>query len=80
MNWKTGNQRGRQKAEMERMVAGMDFLAAFIGYLIKFIILAGEKYRKFIIPHLCNSNVPLEGLRQGEQNQFFNRNFRGQHI
>ena len=31
--------------------------------------LAGEKYRKFLIPHLSNYTVPLQGLRIGEQLQ-----------
>ncbi len=33
------------------------------------IFLAGEKYRKHLLPHLRNSKIPLEGLRIGEQLQ-----------
>jgi len=36
---------------------------------IEFTFLAGEKYRKFIIPHLSNYKIPLQGLRIGEQLQ-----------
>ena len=34
-----------------------------------FIFLAGSKYRQFIIPHLRSYEIPLEGLRIGEQLQ-----------
>lgn len=33
----------------------------------KFIILAGEKYRKYITPQLAHWNAPLKGLRIGQQ-------------
>jgi len=32
-----------------------------------FIILAGEKYRKYLVCHLANCDVPMEGLSRGEQ-------------
>lgn len=32
-----------------------------------FIFLAGDKYRKYLVPHLRKVRVPLEGLRIGEQ-------------
>jgi len=35
----------------------------------QFIFLAGEKYRKYLMPQLANVEVPLEGLRIGEQLQ-----------
>ena len=35
--------------------------------------LAGEKYRKFIIPHISNYTIPLQGLRIGEQLQKLKR-------
>lgn len=35
----------------------------------EFTFLAGDKYRKFILPHIRNYNIPLEGLRIGEQLQ-----------
>lgn len=35
----------------------------------EFIFLAGDKYRKYLLPHLKNAVVPLEGLRIGEQLQ-----------
>ena len=33
----------------------------------EFIILAGDKYRKFIIPQLKHWEAPLKGLRIGQQ-------------
>ncbi|MDD9807724.1 MAG: hypothetical protein OXU34_05560 [Gammaproteobacteria bacterium] len=32
-----------------------------------FIFLAGEKYRKYLLPHLTNTEIPLQGLRIGQQ-------------
>jgi len=34
------------------------------------IFFAGEKYRKYILPHVKNYEIPLKGLRIGEQLQF----------
>jgi len=36
----------------------------------RFVFLAGDKYRKFIIPHLAHWEAPLQGMRIGEQLQF----------
>jgi hypothetical protein len=36
----------------------------------KFIFLAGEKYRKYLLPHISNYQIPLEGLKIGEQLQY----------
>ena len=36
----------------------------------KFIFLAGSKYRKYILPHLKNYEIPLEGLGIGMQLAF----------
>ena len=36
----------------------------------KFIFLAGNKYRKYILPHLKNYEIPLEGLGIGKQLAF----------
>jgi hypothetical protein len=36
----------------------------------KYIFLAGNKYRKFILPELPNNVVPMEGLTIGRQLQF----------
>lgn len=33
----------------------------------EFTILAGEKYRKHLLPHIKNYKIPLKGLRIGEQ-------------
>lgn len=33
----------------------------------RFTVLAGEKYRKRLVPHLSTVDVPLEGMRIGEQ-------------
>jgi len=35
----------------------------------EFIFLAGDKYRKYLLPYLKNSLIPLKGLRIGEQLQ-----------
>lgn len=35
----------------------------------EFIFLAGDKYRKYLLPHIANAVIPLEGLRIGEQLQ-----------
>lgn len=40
---------------------------------LEFTFLAGEKYRKFIIPHLSKYKIPLQGLRIGEQLQKLKR-------
>jgi hypothetical protein len=36
----------------------------------RFIVLAGNDYRKYLIPYLHSYEVPLEGMRQGEQLSF----------
>ena len=35
-----------------------------------FIFLAGEKYRRYLIPHLCSYEVPMKGLPIGKQLQY----------
>lgn len=35
----------------------------------RFTILAGAKYRKYLMPHLEHAHVPLEGLGIGKQLQ-----------
>lgn len=35
----------------------------------EFIFLAGEKYRKYLLPYLQHASIPLYGLRIGEQLQ-----------
>ena len=35
-----------------------------------FIFFAGKKYRKYILPHVNNYEIPLKGLRIGEQLKF----------
>ena len=35
----------------------------------EFIFLAGDKYRKHLLPHIKNYKVPLKGLRIGKQLQ-----------
>jgi len=32
-----------------------------------FIFLAGDKYRKHLLPHIRNCQIPMKGLRIGEQ-------------
>jgi hypothetical protein len=38
-----------------------------------FVFLAGDKYRKFLVPHLAHFEVPMEGLTIGRQLQFLSR-------
>lgn len=38
-----------------------------------FIILAGDKYRKYIVPQLASWEAPLEGLRIGEQLSWYTK-------
>jgi hypothetical protein len=40
----------------------------------EFILLAGEKYRQFILPHINNYKIPLEGLKIGQQLSWLNQN------
>ena len=35
----------------------------------KVIFLAGDKYRRYLLPHIPSYEIPLEGLRIGEQLQ-----------
>jgi len=39
----------------------------------KFILLAGKRYRENIIPCLTNYEIPMEGLRIGQQMQWLDR-------
>jgi hypothetical protein len=38
-----------------------------------FILLAGNDYRKHLIPYLRSFEIPLQGMRQGEQLSFLKR-------
>ena len=38
----------------------------------RFTILAGQKYRRHLVPELSTVAVPMEGMRIGEQLQFLN--------
>lgn len=33
----------------------------------RFVILAGERYREFLLPHLKNYEIPMKGMKQGPQ-------------
>ena len=35
-----------------------------------FVILAGQKYRQFLVPHLGSCEIPMEGLTIGRQLQY----------
>jgi hypothetical protein len=39
----------------------------------QFILLAGERYRRHLTPHLRHHQVPMEGLRLGEQLSFLSQ-------
>ena len=36
----------------------------------KFVFLAGERYRKYLVPHMVHTGVPMRGLGIGKQLQF----------
>ncbi len=36
----------------------------------RFVLLAGERYRKYLLPHLPNHEIPLRGLGIGKQMRF----------
>ena len=40
----------------------------------KFTILAGQRYRKYLISHLRTYSIPLEGLSIGKQLSFYKEN------
>ena len=39
----------------------------------EFIFLAGENYRKYLIPHIKNYKIPLKGLSIGRQLQYLKK-------
>lgn len=41
-----------------------------------FTFLTSERYRRFLVPHLPNHKVPMQGLRIGEQLQFLRERIR----
>lgn len=43
-------------------------------YKDEFVFLAGNNYRKFLIPHIKNYKIPLEGLPIRKQLSFLKRN------
>ena len=40
----------------------------------EFVFLAGEKYRKYLIPEIKNYKIPLQGLGIGKQLKFLKEN------
>ena len=43
-----------------------------------FIILAGERYRRYLLPHLVSYEIPLKGLPIGKQLQYLKRQLRNE--
>ena len=43
----------------------------------QFVILAGRRYREYVVPYLADHVVPLEGMRIGEQLQYLKRAVEG---
>jgi len=39
----------------------------------KYIFLAGDKYRRYLLPHIKNFEIPLKGLRVGEQKSWLKK-------
>lgn len=50
-----------------KVVAQIDKVASLED--AEFTFLAGDKYRKYLLPHIKNPVIPLKGLRIGEQLQ-----------
>jgi len=45
-----------------------------------FIFLAGEKYRKYLLPNIGNYQVPMEGLRIGKQLSWLKKKMGDEHL
>jgi cytoplasmic iron level regulating protein YaaA (DUF328/UPF0246 family) len=43
-----------------------------------FIVLAGERYRKYLLPHLLSYEIPLEKLPIGKQLQYLKKQVRNE--
>ena len=43
-----------------------------------FIVLAGERYRQYLLPYLASCEIPLEGLPIGKQLQYLKKQVRGE--
>ena len=43
-----------------------------------FIILAGERYRQYLLPYLASYEIPLKGLPIGKQLQYLKRQVHGE--
>lgn len=43
-----------------------------------FIVLAGERYRQYLLPSLASYEIPLEGLPIGKQLQYLKKHVRGE--
>ena len=39
----------------------------------EFIFLAGTNYRKYLLPHISNYQIPMEGLQIGKQLQWLTK-------
>lgn len=44
----------------------------------EFIFLAGDKYRKFLLPNIKNYKIPMKGLTIGKQMQWLNKELRNE--
>ena len=42
------------------------------------IFLAGEKYRKYLVPHITNYKIPLKGLSIGKQLKYLKEHFQNE--
>ena len=62
-----------QKKEWSEQIVRMLKQHGFNPERDKFIILAGSSYRKYLEPMLKNVEVPVEGLRIGQQMQWYNK-------
>ena len=60
-----------RRAWAEKVVRQLDRRADLLND--EFVILAGVRYREFLIPHLRRYNMPLEGMPIGKQLQWLKR-------
>ncbi len=41
----------------------------------EFVILAGQRYREYLVPHMDHIKIPMEGMRIGEQLKWLKEHF-----
>ena len=46
----------------------------------KYIILCGAKYRQYLLPGICNYEIPMNGLRNGQQKHWLKEKLEHGHV